>query len=760
MQASHVLARFAFLCSPTVSGGSPVPAFVLAAGSAAQGHPACPGLSPTSRPLGRTVGGRAARPRRHPAGRKAGHFPMRGGSRVGPQQLLAGPQGRLLAAAGQALFEHSGVDWRAFVGSLWHNLWYDPQTRRLDAVDEAGGPARPDLAPRPRWPAAALPRPGWDPGPRRPGPRGPLDQGADPRGLFSPAPFRGDLRGPCRGAALFGKSPTELRRAGESLILAVLLQGQRPPEHVAQRACVLAERINAPTACEPASACRQPRPPAHRPALGLAPMPAACCCRRCTRASACRAPWMRISSKSLSAALKRLGWREAAGVLVDNASGEVLAYVGAPEPSQRTRCSCCAAPATCCCPLPTAWRSSGAGSPRPRRSRIPSATTSRPTPDDRLWVQRPQRAGRGAGGAGPGGDLAGRRCPEPSGCAWPTSVARSGPPTSTCCSWPGCIAPRQRRPVARAAPHAGAGQAAPARLLLGRGRVHRGRHPGPARCGRRGQPLVLRQYVPDGRRRSAGGLLRALHPGPVGGGAAARPSRWRGLGQDFLRGLQRNPAAARPSAPPGVVSALVVCSSRPSRTRGEVVHPRHRDRAGGGRRATRRASCIRSGAASSMRWGWRKTAVSGVFRGRRAPAGSWWRLDGERLAASNGNGNGNGNGKQQRAAGLASVAGRHLLELMSAEGAVLDSVSFAVRGPGEEALKASGSAAPPVATAARVLASGMWMWRPNRSEVKVAGQVPEAPAPRRQAEPARHHSPGSRCQQPREHQASPQGFEG
>jgi hypothetical protein len=33
------------------------------------------------------------------------------------------------------------------------------------------------------------------------------------------------------------------------------------------------------------------------------------------------------------------------------------------------------------------------------------------------------------------------------------------------------------------------------------------------------------------------------------------------------------------------------------------------------------------------------------------------------------------------------VAGRHLLELMSAEGAVLDSVSFAVRGPGEEASK-------------------------------------------------------------------------
>ena len=72
------------------------------------------------------------------------------------------------------------------------------------------------------------------------------------------------------------------------------------------------------------------------------------------------------------------------------------------------------------------------------------------------------------------------------------------------------------------------------------------------------------------------------------------------------------------------------------------------------------------------------------FEAARVPAGSWWRLDGERLAA--GNGNGNGNGSSARLA-WRPVAGRHLLELMSAEGAVLDSVSFAVRGPGDEASK-------------------------------------------------------------------------
>ena len=70
------------------------------------------------------------------------------------------------------------------------------------------------------------------------------------------------------------------------------------------------------------------------------------------------------------------------------------------------------------------------------------------------------------------------------------------------------------------------------------------------------------------------------------------------------------------------------------------------------------------------------------FEAARVPAGSWWRLDGERLSAGNGNGNGNSGRLAWRP-----VAGRHLLELMSAEGAVLDSVSFAVRGPGEEASK-------------------------------------------------------------------------
>jgi penicillin-binding protein 1C len=53
-----------------------------------------------------------------------------------------------------------------------------------------------------------------------------------------------------------------------------------------------------------------------------------------------------------------------------------------------------------------------------------------------------------------------------------------------------------------------------------------------------------------------------------------------------------------------------------------------------------------------------------------APVGAWWRLNGEKV------GNGNGGRMAWRP-----VAGRHVLELMSAEGQILDSVIFAVRAP-------------------------------------------------------------------------------
>ena len=154
--------------------------------------------------------------------------------------------------------------------------------------------------------------------------------------------------------------------------------------------------------------------------------------------------------------------------------------------------------------------------------------------------------------------------------------------------------------------------------------------------------------------------------------------------------LQRNPALPRPPAPAGVVSALVVFEPTIENARREWFIR--------GTETERVAVVPRNPARILYPIGGGIVDATGLaddrsfrvhFEAARAPAGSWWRLDGERLVAGNGNGGNVGNGSNGATGRLAwrPVAGRHLLELVSAEGVVLDSVSFAVRGPGEEASK-------------------------------------------------------------------------
>jgi len=204
------------------------------------------------------------------------------------------------------------------------------------------------------------------------------------------------------------------------------------------------------------------------------------------------------------------------------------------------------------------------------------------------------------------------------------------------------------------------------------------------------QPFALRQYVPDGRETLLAAFSERYTLALWAAGSRGLPVQAAAAGLDYLRWLHRNQPALRPPAPPGVVSTLVVFEPtienarrewfiRGTETERVVVAPRNLPRivypVGGG-------IVDATGLAEDR-------AFRVYFEAARAPAGSWWRLDGERLAAGNGNGNGssgNGNGASGRLA-WRPLAGRHLLELMSAEGAVLDSVSFAVRGPGDEASK-------------------------------------------------------------------------
>ena len=130
----------------------------------------------------------------------------------------------LLAAEDKRFFEHSGVDWRAFAGSLWHNLWYDRKRGASTLSMQLAGLLDPELA---------LGRNG---APRRSfGQK--WDQALAAQALearwtkeqileayLNLAPFRGDLQGVhAASRAFFGKGPGELGRP-EALVLAGILQ--------------------------------------------------------------------------------------------------------------------------------------------------------------------------------------------------------------------------------------------------------------------------------------------------------------------------------------------------------------------------------------------------------------------------------------------------------------------------------------------------------------------------------------------------------
>jgi len=267
----------------------------------------------------------------------------------------------VLQAEDQRFMQHGGIDFQAIGKAAWDNLFGSAgmaRTRGASTITmQLAGLLDPKLAPRSsgrtwssKWDQAFAARE--------------LEAGWTKRQILEAylnlASYRGELQG--IGAAargLFGKAPSGLD-AGEAAILASLLRAPTAPgRQVARRACALARELDARADCaaiewQVDAAFARTAPPASAPvkgATGLTPQlvrrlsAGAGTAGAGTPAAATAAPpaaaapgvrttldagLQRFAAGALRRRLAELAERnvgDGAVVVLDNASGEVLAYV-------------------------------------------------------------------------------------------------------------------------------------------------------------------------------------------------------------------------------------------------------------------------------------------------------------------------------------------------------------------------------------------------------------------------------------------------
>jgi len=241
----------------------------------------------------------------------------------------------ILQAEDQRFYEHGGVDWNAAAKAAWDNLFRTRPRGASTITMQLAALLDPALLPKSKgrswgqkWDQIQAARE--------------LDAGWTKRHIIEAylnlVSFRGELQGV--GAAsrgLFGKAPSGLNLT-ESAILASLLRApSAAPRLVSQRACALARELRMPATCadiELRTAIALGRP---QLAAGLAPAPQVAqqlltgmAAGQSVR-STLDADVQRFAQGALRQQLMALTARnvnDGAVLVLDNASGDILAYVG------------------------------------------------------------------------------------------------------------------------------------------------------------------------------------------------------------------------------------------------------------------------------------------------------------------------------------------------------------------------------------------------------------------------------------------------
>ncbi|MGO4394826.1 penicillin-binding protein 1C [Variovorax sp. M-6] len=243
----------------------------------------------------------------------------------------------MLLSEDKRFYEHSGVDWRAVSAAAWGNVW-NTRTRGAstitmqlaglldDDLRRAGGGR--SLAQKLGQTVAAqqLER-GWR-----------KDQILE--AYLNTVPFRGEIVGiDALSRTLFGKAPHGLDAREAAVAAALVRAPNAKPAQVAQRACELMRAMEpaGKPDCDAldmfANAALQRR--AFDPSEGIAPHLARRALKDAGTArpvrTTLRAPLQRFALDALQRQLRELRGRnveDGALVVLDNASGEVLAWVG------------------------------------------------------------------------------------------------------------------------------------------------------------------------------------------------------------------------------------------------------------------------------------------------------------------------------------------------------------------------------------------------------------------------------------------------
>ena len=176
----------------------------------------------------------------------------------------------LLVAEDKRFFEHTGVDWVAFVAAAWQNLWQSTKRGASTLTMQLAGLLDPALHPSGRRSFTQK----WDQGRAAMELERRWTKEQILEAYLNLAPFRGDLQGvEAASQILFGMSASVLTQR-EATILAALLRGPNAkPALVAHRACLLVARLGKPKLCNAITDLSEDRldAPRNQPRFHLAP---------------------------------------------------------------------------------------------------------------------------------------------------------------------------------------------------------------------------------------------------------------------------------------------------------------------------------------------------------------------------------------------------------------------------------------------------------------------------------------------------------